>query len=266
MKLAFTTLGCPDWDLDTIIARAGEYGFDGVDFRGYRGEMNIYRRAEFTSQAGETAQRFRDAGLEIPCFSSSARVGTAPEQAIEEVEAYLPLCEAFGAKLIRVFVGKVGDSELETVAETAAATLRRLAHVAGDRGITVAVETHDDWVASANLKMILEKADLPAIGALWDIHHPFRMGGESPQATWDTIGRWVRYTHVKDSYVGDDGATHLCLQGEGDVPVADVVRVLRQGGYDGWLTLEWEKKWHPEIPEAEVAFPRYVRHMRELLS
>ena len=39
MKLAFTTLGCPDWDLDTIISKAAEFGFDGVDFRGCRGEM-----------------------------------------------------------------------------------------------------------------------------------------------------------------------------------------------------------------------------------
>jgi len=39
VKLAFTTLGCPDWDLDTIISKAAEFGFDGVDFRGCRGEM-----------------------------------------------------------------------------------------------------------------------------------------------------------------------------------------------------------------------------------
>ena len=35
MKLAFTTLGCPNWDLDTICTRGKEYGYDGVDLRGY---------------------------------------------------------------------------------------------------------------------------------------------------------------------------------------------------------------------------------------
>ena len=34
MKISFTTLGCPDWDLDTICRRGREYGYEGVDFRG----------------------------------------------------------------------------------------------------------------------------------------------------------------------------------------------------------------------------------------
>ena len=56
MKIAFMTLGCPNWDLDTIITRGREYGFDGVDFRGYldgrlafrHGPSPNYRDARFT--------------------------------------------------------------------------------------------------------------------------------------------------------------------------------------------------------------------------
>ena len=50
-----------------------------------------------------------------------------------------------------------------------------------------------------------------------------------------------------------------------DFPLREFVDVLAQGGYDGWLTLELEKMWHPEIPEAEIAFPAYVEVMRGLL-
>ena len=73
MKLAFTTLGCPRWDMETIAARAVEYGFGGVDFRGYRGELRLFELPEFTQDARATAGRLRDAGLEVPCFSSVAR-------------------------------------------------------------------------------------------------------------------------------------------------------------------------------------------------
>ena len=48
--------------------------------------------------------------------------------------------------------------------------------------------------------------------------------------------------------------------------MAEAYQVLRAGGYDGWLTLEWEKKWHPEIEEPEVAFPGYARYMRGLMG
>ena len=55
MKISFTTLGCPEWDLQTIIARAREYGYDGVDFRGLGAEMDIWKLPEFSSQADQTA-------------------------------------------------------------------------------------------------------------------------------------------------------------------------------------------------------------------
>lgn len=58
----------------------------------------------------------------------------------------------------------------------------------------------------------------------------------------------------------------LCLMGDGDLPLAAFFRVLREGGYDGYYTLEWEKKHHPELADPEVAFPRYVEFMTALDS
>lgn len=40
--------------------------------------------------------------------------------------------------------------------------------------------------------------------------------------------------------------------------------LLAGGGYDGWLSFEWEKRWHSELEEPEVAFPAFVRTLREL--
>ena len=34
MKTCFTTLGCPDWDLDTVIRNGAAFGYAAVDFRG----------------------------------------------------------------------------------------------------------------------------------------------------------------------------------------------------------------------------------------
>jgi glucosamine-6-phosphate deaminase len=49
------------------------------------------------------------------------------------------------------------------------------------------------------------------------------------------------------------------LPGEGDVPAARVLLWLLSSGYDGWVSFEWEKRWHPEIAGAEVALPHFVR-------
>ena len=76
MKLSFTTLGCPDWDLGQMIDGALSSGFDGIDLRGSSGEMELWRVAEFSDEArlAQTAARLRAAGLEVPCVSSSGRL------------------------------------------------------------------------------------------------------------------------------------------------------------------------------------------------
>ena len=74
MKISFMTLGCPAWDLDTICARGQEYGFEGVDFRGYLDEIDITRLPEFTTQAAGTRRKLTEAGLAVSGISTSIRV------------------------------------------------------------------------------------------------------------------------------------------------------------------------------------------------
>ena len=85
-------------------------------------------------------------------------------------------------------------------------------------------------------------------------------GEEQPADTYATLGRWVRHTHLKDSR--PEGADRrYVLTGTGEVPVKEQVKVLAGGGYPGYYCFEWEKKWHPEIEEPEVAFPHYAKVM-----
>jgi hypothetical protein len=44
------------------------------------------------------------------------------------------------------------------------------------------------------------------------------------------------------------------------------VRVLAKNGYKGYYCFEWEKRWHPEVEEPEVAFPHYAKTMRDYLA
>lgn len=268
MKLAFTTLGCHEWDVETIAARAREYGFDGVDFRGYRGEMDVWKLPEFSRRADETASRFADAGLEVPCFSSSAKLcapGEHANQAVEtEVRQYLGLCRTFGARFVRVFGGDFGDMPRERAVDLAAGRLQKLGAMAADHGVRILVETHDAWTAGADVRAIIEAADTPAAGVLWDIHHPYRASGEEPSQTWKALGPWIAYTHWKDATIDADGKHRLCIVGRGDLPLARFYQVLARGGYSGYATLEWERKWHPELAPAEEAFPAFVRDMRKL--
>jgi sugar phosphate isomerase/epimerase len=265
MKLAFTTLGCPQWGLDAIVARAVEYGYDGVDLRGVDGEMDIFKLPAFRENAAATAARFAQAGLAVPCFSSSARVYADPDGAVAQVERYAPLCRVFGAAYLRVFCGALAPAaDVAGAVALAADTLRRCLPVAREHGVVLLVETHDDWLGDLLVKL-MEAVPDPQVGVLWDVHHPYRQGGIEPEQTWADLGRRIAYTHFKDSRLVPDGkptACRLTLTGQGDIPLPRILATLKKGGYDGWLTYEWEKVWHPEIEEPEVAFPQFVEYMR----
>ena len=112
---------------------------------------------------------------------------------------------------------------------------------------------------------MLSRVSATNIGALWDLHHPYRICGEDPETSYHNIGRSILYTHVKDSSPAADGKWTYCLGGEGDVPLERMISLLADGGYDGWLTLEWEKLWCPEIAEPDVALPAYANYLRDVV-
>jgi sugar phosphate isomerase/epimerase len=131
--------------------------------------------------------------------------------------------------------------------------------------VTVIIESHGDFTHSADLQQILKSVASPSFALLWDAHHTFVAGHETPAFTWKQLGPHVRHTHLKDS-VPEGTERRYVLTGTGQVPVKEQVRVLAKGGYKGFYCFEWEKKWHPEIEEPEVAFPHYAKTMREYLA
>jgi len=271
MKLSFTTLGCPGWNIDTIIARTREYGYNGIDFRGYMGDNDIWKFPEFSENIDTTRTSIAEGGLEVPCLSTSIRLLFQEEDEaghLNELDEYCRIASVFETPYIRVFGGhleKAGLTDREEAAGRCASFLDRIALKSSEYGVTVLVETHDDWIAGQDILMIFEQTTQPNTGILWDIHHPFRMNGEAPQDTWNMIGRWVKYVHVKDSAETDDGY-ELCLPGKGSIPIRESVDILAESGYNGYLAFEWEKKWHPEIEEPEEAFPAYTEYMTQIIQ
>ena len=269
-KLAFSTLGCPEWTLDKIISAAVEYGFDGIDFRGCGYELDIRHVPEFSPERiHDTADRIKGAGLSVSGLSSSARLlpGTdsSPELSMGEIRDYIKMASVLGAEVVRVFPGPLGTRTYGDALAEASARLREAASAASGSGVGICIETHDDWVETAKLAEIFDAAGDPeGTGVLWDVHHPYRLKGENINDSYGNIGSRTVYTHWKDSVLLQPGKPEYKLvpAGEGDVPLRAIHELLRGGGYCGWYTLEWEKRWHKDIAEPETAFPAFVREIK----
>jgi sugar phosphate isomerase/epimerase len=131
-------------------------------------------------------------------------------------------------------------------------------------GVAIAIETHDDFSASWAVAELLAMVDSRWIGALWDTHHPHRMG-ERPAEVYEHIGPRVLHVQVKDARrsAGHKGAWQLLMLGEGEVPVREIIGLLAAGGYRGYLSVEWEKYWQPEIEVPEIALPQHLKVLEE---
>jgi sugar phosphate isomerase/epimerase len=75
------------------------------------------------------------------------------------------------------------------------------------------------------------------------------------------LKRYIRHVHLKDMTTMD-GKQRYVLLGRGDAPVFDAIGLLDKSGYAGYYSFEWEKLWHPEIEEPEVALADYAQVMK----
>jgi sugar phosphate isomerase/epimerase len=55
--------------------------------------------------------------------------------------------------------------------------------------------------------------------------------------------------------------------GDGCLPWAEILPELARVGYDGWLSLEYERRWYPEqLPPAEVGMRAGAERIRQILQ
>ena len=271
MSLSFGTLACPDWTLQEVIRAARRYGYDGIELRGADRQ---HISPEFTPiERRDVRQRFEDVGLQIVAVTAYTRFAqvdpTALQEQVDTLKRYVDLAVDIGTPLVRTFGGEYPrDVDREALLDAMAGALRQAGDYAAQAGVKVVLETHDAFALGALTGEVLQRTDHPAVGALWDVMHPFRFG-ESPEETLGHLRGRVFHVHLKDGHLRPEkgpGGHELCLPGEGDVPLKEIMRLLIADGYQGTWCLEYEKTWHPELPDTEVALERFATLIRGFLE
>lgn len=265
MKFGVSTLGCPGWTLEQVAEKTGEMGYGGVELRLLDGE--VINPALVRANLDRLSRVFGAGKPRLITLGSSVRIATPAGEdrarQLGELIEFIGLAKELGVPAVRVFGGRGAEGEgFATTAERAADFLNRAAEAAEAAGVTIALETHDDFSKSDAVAAALAKVPSRSVAALWDVHHPYRMGENVAQA-WTNLAGRLAEVHVKDAVRRPDGSWQLVPLGEGEVPVREIIRALALRGYEGYVVDEWEKKWHPEIAEPEVAFPHELAKLKE---
>jgi len=271
MKLAFSTLGCPEWSWEDILSTAKDFGFNGLEVRGIEHEIYtpLSRPFLYTNKA-ETLKTLDRLKLEIPCLSTACYLydKTNYSNMIKEGEEYIDLANSINTPFVRVLGDKSPEPNLKIDIddEFVIENLRYLAAYAAKKNVKIIIETNGVYADSKRIAKIVNKAAMPNIGILWDVHHPYRYFSEMPMDTYNNIGEMLSFVHVKDSIINADGSIKYKMMGSGDVPVVDTISILKKYNYTGYISLEWVKRWYLDLEEPGVAFMQFVEFMKRQLG
>ena len=256
MKLSFSTRGWGDLQWEELLDTATEMGFSGVEV------YNLQNFPELQDRSGPfhkyhtaaTVRDLRERKLAIPCFDTSLDLS-------EGDTAVKPLTALFDvAKDMRVdYVVAFAYSDNEAVVRE---NLTKLLPIAEEKQVTILLKTSGIFADTARLRSLLNDFASDYLGALWDMHHPYRDFGESADTTIKNLGAYVRHVHLRDS---DDKDTYNLI-GEGTLPVQEMMRALSSINYDGFISLEWKREWMEDLTDREVIFPHFVNFMERFDS
>lgn len=271
-KLSFSTLGCPDWSFEKIVSFAAQHGYKGLEVRGIQRQMDLPQCPEFstTEARRKTMAMMKAAGLQFVGLGSSATLhfppGAERDKNLADGRRFIDLAQQLSCPYVRVFPNNFPKNvDKSATIALIVSGLKELGDYAKGKGVTVLLETHGDVVYINDLVAIMQATAHKQVGLIWDVTNMWVVTKEAPADAYQKLKPYIRHVHLKDAQLVE-GKPAYKLFGEGEIPVLDGVRALAAGGYGGFYSFEWEKLWHPDIAEPEIALAHFPGVIKQYLD
>ncbi|MEL6328671.1 MAG: sugar phosphate isomerase/epimerase family protein [Planctomycetota bacterium] len=269
MRIAFSTVACPEWTLDRAIEFAGEHGFDGL-------EMRTFGHASFEfvpepSQTGSAKLRdlFEDAGVEPAVLATSikysdpvlppvlGRVIGDFDRPVRETKHMVEVAARSECPFVRVFgfefePGEGRKSGLRRIGQRLELALKTARHT----GVRLLLENGGSFNTSSDLLELIEMCESPLLAASYSPAAAMS-AGEDPVEGLRRLGSRLEVVKLKDF---DEGRPVPI--GTGEIPNEEVVRELAARGYRGWCSIEWDRAWLPDLEDPTRVLPRSLDTVR----
>ncbi len=242
VKLSTMTSVCPDWTVDEIVEGMQRHGYEGLEPRvGWNHKAGLELDTPLKERDAARV-KLEDAGFRVCCVATGARFATEDRSElanyIDEARKGIDLAADLGAPVVRTFGGARGKGELLGIVNRTAEAYKQVMDKAAERGVTVMLETHDEWCVSAQVRAVVERVSHPNMAVLWDFMHTQRVQ-ERTEETMVTIGSLTRHIHAHDGNYRDNGAKLDTVDlGQGELDHGTPLKLLDEIGYDGHFSVE----------------------------
>lgn len=251
--MAFSSLAYPELDLAGVVGRVKSFGYDALELRVADDGKHIRPSYPLSVNDSETLKSVRVVDLAAYARFSSDQAQNDKAQRL--VGTLSQIASDLGARAVRVYVADVNEG--------AAKALDASAKIADRYDVKIMVETHDPVLSRLhNLQAFLQKSQ-----KAWVLYDPANMiyAGERHEKVFPFIKDRIAHVHLKD-FVFSGEKRVFCRPGIGVVPIKDIVKDLKESGYKGALSVEWERLWNPEMEPADGVLPDYLKYLRSLLQ
>ncbi len=246
-----------------IINMAAEIGFEGMEFTDFGSlSQSDNNQLEIAAQVRE---KVLETGMEIMSYTIGAdflkpKNNGSQKDEVNRLKGELDIAKALGAPCMRhdVTTGAHGNkSELEDYIEalpTLVECCREVTEYGADIGVKTMFENHGYFIQDSDrCSLILSRVNHPNMGALVDIGN-FLCADEDPVVAVKQMASWAFHVHAKDFHVkpasANPGAGWFpsrgknwlrgAITGHGDVDIYGCLKALKDAGYDGFISIEFE--------------------------
>lgn len=259
MKRTFSSLACMEATLPQLVDYALGAGYDTLEIR-------LDKQDNICGLAPEALPLalLKEKGVSILDLGTGVGLQDYQPEKIATAKRCAQLAAFVGARGIRLFVGAHVKTLDEVPNQNIPGIIRsvnEIAAFAAPLGVEVWLELHSWFSTGKNMKLILDEVTEKNVKLIWDVIHSVEFG-ESPEETMAAVGEYIAHVHIKDGRKPQDPALlhwELTAHGEGELPTAKVLELLQNAGYEGYLSLEWESAWHPELNTLYEDIPALLR-------
>lgn len=269
MKAGFHSMYLADRPLTEAIPRVAEAGYEAIELNAERlpwAEPHIGPLAPDVDP-DEVAQAAREAGLEVSAVGAHIEMLSCnPDEALAHVRACVDVATTVGAPVVHVLSGvqpaDMGDDE---AFRRSVEHARAVVDVAGEAGVQAAWEAVVGMSVSRaqDLERLMDEVD--GLRVNYDPSHLQLTDGDAVASARRLAPRTV-HVHVKDA-AGRFPDHEFPPLGLGAIDLQGTIEALREGGYGGVASVEWEAHGVGGYPrEDAVALEGSRRFMREQLG
>jgi L-ribulose-5-phosphate 3-epimerase len=295
MRIAGHTMGTPEHTLPEAIDLFASIGLEGVEIIWDDEYKCALRKGASAGELAELGRRLRDHGLKPSCLTPymTGIDSVDPKTRRSDVEDFRRCIDAagvLGATCIRVYGGAyqpaVDRERRAQLEEVLVESLITLGAAAAQTGVVLAVETHFNTLTcgAAETAALVRRVGHPSVQVLYDQPNLEFSDGEAFPEALRLLEGLIAMVHVKDLVYKKDvtGAFSSSrvvtvdeserrvssrIPGQGIVPWPAILPALAAQGFEGWLSLEYERRWYPyDLPPAREGMKQGFEYIKALLA